>query len=148
MTGDQPASPRSPQDFDWLITDFVSSTPGVTHALIVSSDGLPLVASQGLPPDLADPLSAMTSGLISLGRSIAERVGDDGCDQVLLRLTHAHFVFMAIGQLAGLAVLVQSGGNLSVVAHRMAQLVASVGHVLTPKMRDELRRHTVGQVAP
>lgn len=145
MTGDARNLPRSPQEFDWLITDFARSTPGVTHALIVSSDGLPLVFSKGLPADLADPLSAMTSGLISLGRSIAERVGEDSCDQVLLRLAHSHFVFMAIGQLAGLAVLVQNGANLSVVAHRMAQLVASVGHVLTPKLRDELRRHTVGQ---
>jgi uncharacterized protein len=145
MTSDATPPPRNPQEFDWLLTDFVRSTPGVTHALIVSSDGLPLVASEGLNTDMADPLSAMTSGLISLGRSIAERVGENGCDQVLLRLTRAHFVFMAIGQLAGLAVLVQAGGNLSVVAHRMAQLVASVGHVLTPQLRDELRRYTVAQ---
>jgi predicted regulator of Ras-like GTPase activity (Roadblock/LC7/MglB family) len=145
MTGDQPTPPRNPAEFDWLITDFAVSTPGVSHALIVSSDGLPLVSSRGLSSDMADPLAAMTSGLISLGRSIAERVGEGGCDQVLLRLTNAHFVFMAIGQLAGLAVLVHSGGNLSVVAHRMAQLVSSVGHVLTPQMRDELRRHTIAQ---
>jgi uncharacterized protein len=145
MNGDGPPPPRSPQEFDWLIADFVKSTPAVTHALIVSSDGLPLVASHGLPPDMADPLSAMTSGLISLGRSIADRVGEGGCDQVLLRLRNAHFVFMAIGHLAGLAVLVQAGGNLSVVAHRMALLVGSVGHVLTPKLRDELRRYSIGQ---
>ncbi|WP_344877848.1 roadblock/LC7 domain-containing protein, partial [Nonomuraea antimicrobica] len=30
---------------DWLITDFVSTVPGVAHAVVVSSDGLPLAAS-------------------------------------------------------------------------------------------------------
>ena len=27
---------------DWLLTDFARSTPGVVHALVVSSDGLRL----------------------------------------------------------------------------------------------------------
>ncbi|MEV5504068.1 roadblock/LC7 domain-containing protein, partial [Nonomuraea fuscirosea] len=34
---------------DWLITDFVSTVPGVAHAVVVSSDGLPLAASSGFP---------------------------------------------------------------------------------------------------
>ncbi len=34
--------PREPKDFGWLIDNFAASTPGVSHALIVSSDGLPL----------------------------------------------------------------------------------------------------------
>jgi hypothetical protein len=37
-------------------------------------------------------------------------------------------------------VLVAEGANLGVVAHQMAQLVDAVGHVLTPQLRDDLRR--------
>ena len=37
-------------------------------------------------------------------------------------------------------VLVREGANLGVVAHQMAQLVDAVGHVLTPQLRDDLRR--------
>ena len=62
------------------------STPGVTHALIVSSDGLPLITSTGLAPDLADPLAAMTSGIISIGNNIASQVGEPGCEQVMLEV--------------------------------------------------------------
>jgi predicted regulator of Ras-like GTPase activity (Roadblock/LC7/MglB family) len=142
-----PTQPRDPQEFGWLVNNFVASTPGVAQALIVSSDGLPLIASNGMSADVADPLSAMTSGMISLGHSIAGMVGEDGCDQIMLKFRHGHFLFMAIGSLAGLAVLVKDGANLGVVAHRMAQLVDSVGHVLTPRMRDDLRRLSAGQSA-
>jgi hypothetical protein len=50
---------------------------------------------------------------------------------------------MGIGNLAGFAVLVRAGANLGVVAHQMVQLVDAVGHVLTPQLRDDLRRMSV-----
>jgi hypothetical protein len=141
VTWDQPVQPRTPQEFGWLVNNFAASTPGVTHVLIVSSDGLPLLASDGLPENVADPLAAMTSGMLSLGSNIAGHVDAGSCDQVLLRLSRGHFVFMGIGDLAVLGVLVQPGANLGAVAHQMAQLVASVGHALTPQLRDDLRRY-------
>jgi uncharacterized protein len=132
--------PSEPQDFGWLVDNFALSTPGVTHALIVSSDGLPLITSTGLAPDLADPLAAMTSGIISIGNNIASQIGEPGCEQVMLKFPSGHFLFMGIGNLAGFAVLVDDGANLGVVGHQMARLVDSVGHLLTPQLRDDLRR--------
>lgn len=143
-----PTQPRSPSEFGWLVNNFADSTPGVSHAVIVSSDGLLLLASGSMSIDVADPLSAMTSGLISLGHSIAGLVGQDGCDQIMLKFPAGHFLFMAIGELAGLGVLVHEGSNLGMVAHRMAQLVESVGHVLTPQLRDDLRRMSTARSAP
>ncbi len=140
MTNPAVRPPRDPQDFGWLVDNFALSTPGVTHALIVSADGLPLIAAGGMSPDLADPLAAMTSGIISLGNNIASKVGETGCDQVMLKFPTGHFLFMSIGNLAGFAVLVREGANLGVIAHQMAQLVDAVGHVLTPQLRDDLRR--------
>jgi predicted regulator of Ras-like GTPase activity (Roadblock/LC7/MglB family) len=132
--------PSEPQDFAWFVDNFALSTPGVRHALIVSSDGLPLITSTGLAPDLADPLAAMTSGIISIGNNIAGQVGEPGCEQVMLKFPSGHFLFMGIGTLAGFAVLVEQGANLGVVGHQMARLVDSVGHLLTPQLRDDLRR--------
>ena len=140
MTNAAMLPPRDPQDFGWLVDNFALSTPGVTHALIVSSDGLPLIAAGGMSPDLADPLAAMTSGIISLGNNIASKIGEVGCDQVMLKFPSGHFLFMGIGNLAGFAVLVDDGANLGVVGHQMARLVDSVGHLLTPQLRDDLRR--------
>lgn len=140
MTGTAPEPPRGPQDFGWLLDNFATSTPGVSHALIVSSDGLPLVAAAGMSADLADPLAAMTSGILALGNNIAGKVGEPRCEQMMLKFSGGHFLFMGIGSLAGFAVLVREGANLGVVAHQMAQLVDAVGHVLTPQLRDDLRR--------
>jgi predicted regulator of Ras-like GTPase activity (Roadblock/LC7/MglB family) len=137
-TGLEPS--HGPQDFGWLLDNFASSTPGVSHALIVSSDGLPLIASAGMQPDLADPLAAMTSGILALGANIAGHVGEARCEQMMLKFPRGHFLFMGVGSLAGFAVLVSDGANLGVVAHQMAQLVDAVGHVLTPELRDDLRR--------
>jgi predicted regulator of Ras-like GTPase activity (Roadblock/LC7/MglB family) len=148
LTPDRPVQLATPRDFGWLISNFVTATPGVSHALIVSSDGLPLLASDGLPEDLADPIAAIASGVLSLGNNIAGLVGGGSCDQILLRLTHGHFVFMGIGELAGLGVLVEAGANLGAVAHQMAQLVASVGHALTPQLRDDLRRYAYNAGSP
>jgi hypothetical protein len=135
-----PVPPRDPQEFSWLVDNFAASTPGVSHALIVSADGLPLITAGGMSPDLADPLAAMTSGIISLGNNIASTVGQAGCEQVMLKFPSGHFLFMSIGSLAGFAVLARAGANLGVVAHQMAQLVDTVGHLLTPQLRDDLRR--------
>jgi predicted regulator of Ras-like GTPase activity (Roadblock/LC7/MglB family) len=140
----EPGRPHRPEDFGWLLNDFASGTPGVAHALLVSSDGLALVGSGAMPADFADPMAAMTSGMISLGNNIARRVGESGCEQVMLKFPAGHFLFMSIGSLAGLAVLVNEGANLGAVAYRMTQLVQSVGHVLTPQLRDDLRRMSVG----
>jgi predicted regulator of Ras-like GTPase activity (Roadblock/LC7/MglB family) len=144
MTGTATEPPRGPQDFGWLLDNFASSTPGVSHALIVSSDGLPLVAAAGMSADLADPLAAMTSGILALGNNIAGKVGEPRCEQMMLKFAGGHFLFMGIGALAGFAVLVSEGANLGVVAHQMAQLVDAVGHVLTPQLRDDLRRRMAG----
>ena len=48
---------RPTQDLGWLITNFVERVPDVAHAVVVSSDGLPLAFSAGFPQERADPAS-------------------------------------------------------------------------------------------
>ena len=43
------STPRPTQDLNWLITNFVERVPDVAHAVVVSSDGLPLAFSAGFP---------------------------------------------------------------------------------------------------
>ena len=68
---------RPAQDLNWLITAFADRVPSVAHALVVSSDGLPLAFSRGLPPDRVDQLAAVTSGLNSLVEG-ASRIFEGG----------------------------------------------------------------------
>jgi predicted regulator of Ras-like GTPase activity (Roadblock/LC7/MglB family) len=54
---------RLEQDVNWLITNFADRVPSIAHAIVVSSDGLPMAFSQNLPTDRVDQLAAVTSGL-------------------------------------------------------------------------------------
>lgn len=145
--GSNPGGGRGPQDFAWLIDNFAASVPGVTDALVVAADGLLITASGTVARDMGDQLAAITSGLLSLAHNSAALVGRGTCEQIMLRLSRGHLLFMRIGDAAGLAVLTDARSDLKVVAFEMAQLVTSVGHVLTPQMRAELHRITAGRAA-
>lgn len=128
------------QNFSWLINDFVSKVHGVTHALIMSSDGFPLTCSDQVSNEEAEQLAAIASGLLSLARNSATLFDKGTCEQIIIRLSHGYFLFMGIGSGAGLAVLTGSDCDMKVVAYEMTQFVTNAGHALTPEIRADLRR--------
>jgi uncharacterized protein len=130
----------SRQDFGWLVNDFVGRVHGATHALIMSSDGFPLTASDSVGGDDAERLAAIASGLISLSHSSAAVFDKGTCEQIMIRMTRGYFLFMAIGSGAGLAVLTSADCDMKVVAYEMTQFVRNTGHALTPEVRADLRR--------
>ncbi|MEV5704847.1 roadblock/LC7 domain-containing protein [Actinoallomurus sp. NPDC052274] len=131
------SQPHRPQDFAYLIDQFTQTTPGVTHTLLLSSDGLPLTAC-GMTPEIEDKLAASISGLLALGANVATCVGQPGCEHIHLRFPAGHFVFMRVGNLAGLGVLANEKAQIGLVASQMARLVESVGRWLTPQARQDL----------
>jgi predicted regulator of Ras-like GTPase activity (Roadblock/LC7/MglB family) len=131
---------ENPVDFGWLINGFVERVHGVTHALVLSADGLPLTASESVSGDDAEQLAAIASGLLGLARSSAALFGKGGCELIIVRLSRGYFFFMGIGDNAGLAVLTAAGCDMRVVAYEMTQFVDRAGHALTPKVRADLRR--------
>ncbi len=138
MTADNAV--ENPVDCGWLINGFVERVHGVTHALVLSADGLPLTASESVSSDDAEQLAAIASGLLGLARSSAALFGKGGCELIIVRLSRGYFFFMGIGDNAGLAVLTAAGCDMKVVAYEMTQFVDKAGHALTPKVRADLRR--------
>ncbi|MEU9068892.1 roadblock/LC7 domain-containing protein [Streptomyces sp. NPDC048306] len=73
VTGDMPASATTTSgqrdSMVWLLRQFASETPGVTHAVLLSRDGLRLLDSD-VDKDWADELSAAFSGIASLAANI------------------------------------------------------------------------------
>ncbi|MFD7660394.1 roadblock/LC7 domain-containing protein [Actinosynnema sp. NPDC059797] len=139
MTTDHRAADPAP-DFSWLINDFVDRVHGVTHALILSSDGLPLIASDTVGVDAAEQLAAISSGMLSLARNAAAVFGKGGCEQILVRLTGGYFLFMDIGEGAGLGVLTSPSCDMKVIGYEMTKFVDNTGHALTPQLRADMRR--------
>jgi uncharacterized protein len=126
---------RPAQDLNWLITNFVERVPSVAHAIVVSSDGLPLGYSEGFPPDRVDQLSAVTSGLVSLTQG-ASRVFDGGeVTQTVVDMHRGLLIVMAISDGSSIAVLAAVDCEMGLVAYEMTLLVERVGRALTPQVR-------------
>ncbi|TDD34815.1 roadblock/LC7 domain-containing protein [Nonomuraea terrae] len=124
---------------DWLITDFVSTVPGVAHAVVVSSDGLPLAASAGFPADRADQLAAIASGLVSLTQGAARVFEGGAVNQTIVEMQRGLMLIMSISDGSCLAVLAAPDCDMGLVAYQMTLMVERAGQVLTPAVRAELR---------
>jgi predicted regulator of Ras-like GTPase activity (Roadblock/LC7/MglB family) len=124
---------------DWLITDFVNTVPGVAHAVVVSSDGLPLAASAGFPADRADQLAAIASGLVSLTQGAARVFEGGAVNQTIVEMQRGLMLIMSISDGSCLAVLAAPDCDMGLVAYQMTLMVDRAGQVLTPAVRAELR---------
>lgn len=128
-----------PQDLDRLITDFTERVPGIMHALVVSSDGVPVAVSDRIQPDLLEKLSAITSGLISLANGAA-RIFDGGAvTQALVGMERGTIVIMATDDGSSLAVLSTAAADLDQVAYEMTMLVEQADSIFTPPTRSAVR---------
>ena len=126
---------RPVQDLNWLITNFVERVASVAHAIVVSSDGLPMAFSNGFPPDRVDQLAAVTSGLTSLMAGAARIFEAGQPTQALVEMERGLMFVMAISDGSSLAVLAAPECDTDLVAYEMSLLVEAVGDVLTPAAR-------------
>lgn len=126
------------QNLGWLVTNFVERVPKVAHAVVVSSDGLPLAFSEGFPPERADQLSAIASGLTSLTAGAASIFDAGAVSQTVVEMERGLLFVMAIRNGSVFAVLAAPDCDLGLVAYEMTLLVDRVGRVLTPALRTEL----------
>jgi uncharacterized protein len=131
------------QDLSWMVTNFIERVPDVAHALVVSSDGIPVASSAGLPPERADQLAAVTSGLASLTQG-ASRIFEGGAvTQTVVEMQRGVLIVMAVSDGSILAVLARRDCDMGLVAYEMTLLTERAGSVLTPPVRDAA--HASGQ---
>jgi hypothetical protein len=120
---------------DWLLTNFAERVPQIAHALAVSSDGLPLAASAGLPPERMEQLAAITSGLTSLTDGAARCLETGVVRQAVIDMSGGVLLVMSVTERAHLAVLAASGCDLGQVGYEAAVLVRRISSVLAPATR-------------
>ena len=126
---------RPRQDLNWLISAFADRVPSVAHALVVSSDGLPLAFSHGLPPERVDQLAAVASGLTSLVEGAARIFGGGAVNQTVVEMRQGLLIVMSVTGGSTLAVLAASDGDMGLVAYEMALLADRTWRALTPEPR-------------
>ncbi|HTT54667.1 MAG TPA: roadblock/LC7 domain-containing protein [Streptosporangiaceae bacterium] len=123
------------QDLSWLITDFADRVPDVAHALVVSSDGVPVAVSGQIGPAPAVQLSAIASGLVSLGIAVANVVQYGPVTQTVVAMGQGTLVIMSIGGGSSLAIMATAEADLDLIAYEMTMLAEAAGAALTPRTR-------------
>jgi predicted regulator of Ras-like GTPase activity (Roadblock/LC7/MglB family) len=127
------------RNFNWLLTNFVDSTSGVTNAVAVSSDGLLMAMSNTVDRASAEQLSAIIAGLASLGHSTARCFGLGGLDQVIIAL-HGGFLFVSsVSDGSCLGVVADRACDVGGVGYQIGLLVERAGAVLSPALVAELK---------
>jgi uncharacterized protein len=121
-----------PHDLDRLITDFTERVPGVVRALVVSADGVPVVASDRMQPDHLEKLSVITSGLTGLACAADQAFDGGGFTQALVAMERGTLVIMAIDDGSSLAVLTTPAADLDQVAYDMTILAEQAGGITPP----------------
>jgi len=124
---------------NWLVTNFVQHVPGVSEAVVLSSDGLPMAMSGGLDRESGDRFAAVASGLIGLAHGAASRFGGGRVNEVIVEMENAFLFVTGVSDGSALAVVADAGCDVGLVGYEMAVLVEKAGPILTPALRAELQ---------
>ena len=127
------------RNVNWLVENFVDRVPGVTEAVVVSADGLPMAVSRGLDRDTGDRFAAVASGLIGLAYGAAGRFGGGAVTQIVIEMENAFLFVTGISDGSSLAIVADATADVGLVGYEMAVLVERAGAVLTPELRVELQ---------
>ena len=120
------------QDLNWLVTDFTARVVHVAHAIVVSSDGVPMALSDNIPGDFVEQLAAITCGLVGLIQGAARILGAGLATRILVDMEGGLMLIMAMSDGSSLAVLAAPECDTDLVSYEMTLLVEAVGDVLSP----------------
>ncbi len=127
------------RNFNWLLSNFVETTAGVTDAVAVSSDGLLMAMSSTLERAGAEQLAAIIAGMTSLAESTARCFALGGLDQVIVAMEEGFLFVSSVSDGSSLGVVADRRCDVGAVGYQMQLLVQRVGAVLTPALVAELK---------
>jgi predicted regulator of Ras-like GTPase activity (Roadblock/LC7/MglB family) len=122
-------------ELDWLVNDFARRIAGVSHAMVVSADGLKLAVSERVDEAHADQLAAVASGLASLTRGAARCFEAEPVNQTIVEMGGGYLFVTSIGDGSVLAVFAHPSCDIGMVGYEMTLLVARAGKLLSSPSR-------------
>ncbi|WP_254667778.1 roadblock/LC7 domain-containing protein [Streptomyces griseus] len=125
-------------DLSWMLQDIVHNVPRARHAVLLSADGLPRGATEGLAEKDVRTISAAMAGMQSLSRATAHFAGpeeDRQWNQTIIEFSHGWSFLIGAGQGAYLAAAAAPDVDMQQISFRMHRLVARLGNNLTSPPR-------------
>ena len=123
------------ESLDWLVSKFARETPGVSHAILVSADGLLMAASEHIPTERADQMAAVASGMASLSSGAAQLFDGGYVMQSIVEMENGYLLLMRVGDGSNLATLATRSCDIGQIGYEMAVLVEQVGTVIQSARR-------------
>lgn len=120
-----------PADLNLLISAFAGRVPSVAHAALVSSGGLPLACSDGLPAERVDQLAAVASGLTSLVHGAARLFQGGTAAQTVVIMEQGLLILKPVSDGMVLAVLAAPECDLGLVSYEIVLLREQAARILT-----------------
>jgi uncharacterized protein len=111
------------------LDDFLSVSPDVEAAAVVSADGLPMASA--LPSYVEeDRLAAMSAALLTLGERAATGLGKGELAQVFVEAAQGYVVLMAAGRNAVLVAVTSGSAKVGLVLFEMRKSAARVAEIM------------------
>ncbi|MFD7409437.1 roadblock/LC7 domain-containing protein [Streptomyces sp. NPDC059866] len=121
-----------------MLKDIVDNVPKARHAVLLSADGLPRGATEGLPAKDVRTVSAAMAGMQSLSRATAGFAGweeEQQWHQTIIEFSHGWNFLIGAGQGAYLAAAAEPDVDMQQISFRMHRLVARLSRNLTSPPR-------------
>lgn len=125
-------------NLNWLVARFSREVPGVSHAVLVSSDGLLQATSPHLPAERAEQLAAVTAGLASLSGGAAGLLEQGEVKQSIVEMQQGYVLVMSVGNGSHLSVLANKKHDIGRIGYEMALLADQVGSVVSATARSSV----------
>ncbi len=138
-----PMSPEATQ-FNELLRRFAATTPGVSEAIVVSSDGLLLGTSRRRDHPGVEQFAAIAAGLTSMAAGASACFGYDRVEQLVIEMSGGFLFVMALGDGSVLGVRTVRDCDVGLIGYEMTMLLNRVGSQLTPALIAELKNSLVG----
>lgn len=125
-------------DLSWMLDDIVNNVPKARHAVLLSADGLPRGATEGMSRKDVSTIAAAMAGMQSLSRATAHFAGpgeDRQWNQTIIEFSHGWIFLIGAGQGAYLAAAAEPDVDMQQISFRMHRLVARLGNNLTSPPR-------------
>src|SRR3954465_13727548 len=122
-----PARSTQRDSLDWLVSKFAREVSGVSHAVLVSADGLLMAASEHMPIERADQLAAGASGLASLSTGASQLFDGGYVLQSVVEMENGYLLLMRVGDGSNLATRAPRICAMGQIVYEMAILGERVG---------------------
>ena len=122
-------------ELDWLVNDFARRIAGVSHALVVSADGLKLAMSARVDEAYADQVAAVASGLASLTQGAARCFRAEPVSQTIVEMRGGYLFVTSIGDGSTLTVFARPDCDIGMIGYEMTLLAARAGKLLSSPAR-------------